>query len=200
MPHRTAAFILVLTLTTGCSMTHGDPTKPAKNPHPVKRYEVTATSDAPGPWDSIEGYIGYGIVKADDGIAKCVPMDSFLGEQSLTSIGIDIEMTRVNDRTWRGYFYRDALLDEDYYNLGVCHWDVTSVGVAADAQGVRFGWGGLFDELHDSPETSYFKKSVYGDQSFARYGAPELTSADPEVIQHPAAYFRTTVTVKESKP
>jgi hypothetical protein len=201
MPHRTAAFILVLTLTTGCSMTHGDPTKPAKNPHPVKRYEVTATSDAPGPWDSIGAYIGYDIVKADDGIAKCVSMDSFLGEQSLTSIGVDIEMTRVDDHTWRGYFYRDALLDEDYYNLGVCHWDVTSVSASTMAQGVRFAWSGGLDELlHDSPETSYFKKSVYGDRSFARYGAPDYSPLRPEYKQNPGDFFPVTLAVKEVTP
>ena len=161
-------------------MTHGDSTNPAKNPHPVKRYEVTATSDAPGPWDSIEGYIGYDIAKADDGIAKCVPMNKFLGEQSLTSIGVDIPMTRVDDHTWRGYFYRHALQDEDDFKLGVCHWDVTSVSVSTTAQGVRFGWGSMLDELlHKGPETRYFKKSVYGDRSFAQYGAPDLDPADP---------------------
>lgn len=182
-------------------MTHGTPEKPARNPHPVKRYEITATSEAPGQWDSIEGYIGYDIVKGDNGIVKCVPMDSFLGVQSLTSIGLDIAMTRVNDHTWRGYFYRDALQDEDYYNLGVCHWDVTGVSVSAMAQGVRFAWSDLFDDLlHKGPETRYFKKSVYGDQSFAQYGAPDLDPADPEVLKHPDAYFKVTLAVKEIAP
>jgi hypothetical protein len=196
MKIRTAALLLTLALTTGCSMTHGDPNNPAKNPHPAKRYEVTATSEAPGPWDSIEGYIGYDIINT-----KCVPMDSFLGERSLSSIGIFIAMTRVDDHTWRGYFYRDALQDEDYSNLGVCHWDVTSVSVSTMAQGVRFAWSDLFDDLlHKGPETRYFKKSVYGDRSFARYGAPDLDPADPEVLQHPDAYFRVTLAVKEIAP
>jgi len=182
-------------------MTHGDSNHPAKNPHPVKRYEVTAMSEAPGPWDSIKGYIGYDIEKAKDGIAKCVPMDSFLGEQSLTSIGIDIEMTRVDDHTWRGYFYRDALQDEDYFNLGVCHWDVTSVGVSAAAKGVRFGWGDmLVSLLHDGPGTSYFKKSAYGDPAMVGYPALNLNNTDTEVFQHPYAYFRVTIAVKENEP
>jgi hypothetical protein len=182
-------------------MTHGSPSHPAKNPHPVKRYEVTATSDAPGPWDSIEGYIGYDIVKADDGIAKCMPMASFFGVQSLTSIGVDIEMTRVDDHTWRGYFYRDALQDEDYSGLGICHWDVTSVGISADAQGVRFNWGiGLVPHQHGGSETSYFKKSAYGDKSMVGYPALTLNNTDTEVFQHPDAYFRTTMAVKEITP
>lgn len=182
-------------------MSHGTSSNPAKNPHPVKRYEVVATSDAPGPWDSVEGYINYNIVKADDGIAKCVPIGSFLGEQSLTSIGVDIEMNRVDDHTWTGYFYRDALQDEDYYNLGICHWDVTSVSVSAVARGVRFAWSGLFDDLlHHGAETRYFKKSAYGDHSLERYGAPDLDPADPAVLRDPEAYFRVTIAIKERAP
>jgi hypothetical protein len=187
---------LFLALTTGCSMTHGDPSNPAKNPHPVKRYEVTATSYAPGPWDSIEGYIGYDIINT-----KCMPRESFTGAQSLTSIGIDIEMTRVDDHTWKGYFYRDALQDEDYSGLGACHWDVTSVSVSAMAQGVRFAWSDLFDKLERGIlGTSYFKKSVYGDRSFARYGVPDFTAKDSDVREHPGNYFRATIAVKEVAP
>jgi hypothetical protein len=177
-------------------MTHGDPKNPKKNPHPVKRYEVIATADAPGPWDSVKGYIGYDVINKD-----CVPRDSFTGGQDVPNIGVDIEMTRVDDKTWKGYFYRDALQDEDYFELGLCHWDVTSVGVAAIAKGVRFNWGHLLNLLlHDSSQATYFKKSVYGDQAFTRYGAPDLTAADPEVIQHPDAYFRVTIAIKEIAP
>jgi hypothetical protein len=198
--HRTA-LTLFLALTTGCSMTHGTPDKPANNPHPVKRYEITATSEAPGPWDSIEGYIGYDIVKGDNGIVKCVPMDSFLGEQSLTSIGLDIAMTRVNDHTWRGYFYRDALQDEDYYNLGVCHWDVTSVGVSAVAQGIRFNWGiGFEPQQHGGFETSYFKKSSYADRKLVGIGALDYSDINPEYVKRPNEFFPVTIAVKEIAP
>ncbi|WP_225563045.1 hypothetical protein [Rhodanobacter sp. DHG33] len=49
-------------------MTHGDPTNPKKNSHPIKRYEITATTDAPGPWDSVKGYIAYEVTNPE-----CVP-------------------------------------------------------------------------------------------------------------------------------
>ncbi|MBB5876932.1 hypothetical protein [Xanthomonas sp. 3498] len=191
-----AAFTLSITLTAGCSMTHGSPKNPAKNPHPVKRYEVIATSQAPGPWDSIEGYIGYDVVNK-----KCLPMDSFLGEQDVPNIGVDIEMTRMDEHTWKGYFYRDALQDEDYYKLGVCHWDVTSVAITAVAKGVRFNWSHTLNTLlRDGLQTSYFKKSVYGDPAAARHGAQTLTAEDPDVVQHPDAYFPVTVVVKDVIP
>ncbi|CTP89474.1 hypothetical protein XTPLMG728_2246 [Xanthomonas translucens pv. poae] len=166
------------------------------NPHPVKRYEIIATSHAPGPWDSFEGgYIGYDVINT-----KCVPMIPFIGEQHVPNTGLNIPMTRVDDHTWKGYFYRDALQDEDYFKLGLCHWDVTSVGVSAIAQGVRFAWSGSLEELlRDSPETSYFKKSVYGDRSFARYGAPDYSPLRPEYKQNPDDFFPVTIAVKEAK-
>lgn len=177
-------------------MSHGTSSNPAKNLHPVKRYEVVATSDAPGPWDSIEGYIGYDIVNTG-----CIPLAPFLGERSLTSIGLTIEMTRVDDHTWKGHFYRDAFQDEDYAGHGVCHWDADSIGVSATFQGVRFNWSTWLDALkHESFGTAYFRKSVYGDRSFASSGAPALTAEDPEVREHPAEYFRSTVAVREDAP
>ncbi|WP_202972678.1 hypothetical protein [Methylobacterium indicum] len=75
-------------------MTHGNPKEPAKNPHPVKRYEITATSHTPGPWDVIEGNVGYEVINKD-----CLPMNSFLGQQDVPNTGVVVAMTRVDDHT-----------------------------------------------------------------------------------------------------
>jgi hypothetical protein len=199
--HLAAAAIMPLAATTaGCSKgidIGNDDATGHLNPHPVKRYEVIATSQAPGPWDSIKAYIGYDVTNK-----KCVPMIPFLGEQHLPNTGLDVAMTRVDDHTWKGYFYRDALLDEDYFKLGVCHWDVTSVGIAAIAKGVRFNWGDMLDSLlREGQKTSYFfKKVAYGDPTLVPYGAATLTAEDAEVQQQPDAYFVATISVKEVKP
>ncbi|USJ01647.1 hypothetical protein MUG10_05530 [Xanthomonas prunicola] len=199
--HLAAAAIMPLAAATtaGCSKgidVGNDGATGHLNPHPVKRYEVIATSHAPGPWDSFKGaYIGYDVINT-----KCVPMIPLIGEQHVPNAGLDVPMVQVDDHTWKGYFYRDALVDEDYFNLGVCHWDVTSVGVSAIGKGVKFGWGGLLDELlHENIGKSYFKKSSYGDPSLVPYGALELNPNDPEVLQSPDAYFPVTITVKEAK-
>lgn len=188
-----AALALSSILTVGCSMTHGNPKEPAKNPHPVKRYEITATSHAPGPWDVIEGNVGYEVINKD-----CLPMDSFLGQQDVPNTGFAVAMTRVDDHTWRGYFYRDALRDEDYYKLGLCRWDVTSAGISAVAAGARFNWSHtLRTLLRDGVQTSYFKKTSYGDPATARYGVQALTIDDPEILQRPDAYFSVTIAVTD---
>lgn len=173
-------------------MTYKSPKHPARNPLSVKRYDVIATSNAPEPWNSIEGYIGYEIVNRE-----CLPISSFLGQQDVPNFGISIEMKRVDDHTWKGYFFRDAWQDADLYNLGICHWDVTSVGISAIARKVRFNWSHALNTLlRDGLKTSYFKKSLYGDAGAVRYGAQTLTVEDPEVLQSPCAYFPVTIAVK----
>ncbi|WP_230598254.1 hypothetical protein [Xanthomonas albilineans] len=190
-----AAFTFFITLTTGCSMAHSDPHNPAKNPHPVKRYEVIATSYAPGPWDSITGYVHYDVINT-----KCVPVSPFIGAQNVPVTGIEIPMDRVDDHTWKGYFYRDALRDEDYFNLGLCHWDVTSISVNTIGKGVRFGWGGMLgDLLRGSTGMSYFKRSSYGDNVLVPYGAQVYPFSYPDVNKNKDAYFSVTIAVKEVK-
>lgn len=173
-------------------MTHGDPTHPKKNPHPIERFEVTATADAPGPWDSVKGYITYEVANPE-----CVPRGSFTGGQNVPNTGYDIDMKRVDNKTWRGYFYRDALQDSDYFGLGACHWDVTSVGTVFVVRNETFSSSFLLQDFHDGPRIDYFKKSAYGDPTQIRYGAPGYSAQRPEYKQDPGAFFPVTISVKE---
>lgn len=175
-------------------MTHGDPKNPKKNPHPVKRYEVTATADAPGPWDEVSGRAYFDVVNLE-----CTPENKFLGVHiKPQDVSIDFEMIRVGEKTWKGYFYRDSMLDEDYYELGVCHWDATSVSAGFTAQGVSFSSGSMFsDFLSKSSQTEYFKKSSYGDRNLVGLGALDFSSTNPEYVKNPEAFFPITVNVNE---
>ena len=190
--------VLLLTsaLITGCSMAHGDPEHPKKNPHPVQRYEVIATAKSPGPWDKVKGYISYEVVNP-----KCTPEDKFLGVHELpTGVSLDIEMTRISENTWRGYFYRDYLHDEDYYGLGVCNWNPGSVSAVFVAHGEKFSSGSVFDDfIHKEQQTEFFKKSEFLDTSLSGDGAWLTTPDDPEVLRKPEDFFPITVTVREVK-
>lgn len=175
---------------------HGDPDHPKKNPHPIRRYEVTATSDAPGEWDSVKGYISYEVVNP-----ACTPEDKFLGVHKMPQdVAHDVEMTRVNETTWKGNFYRDFLVDEDYYGLGVCHWDATSAGGVFVVHGGTFGSSDMLDVLiRQGPQTEFFKKSDFLEVARA-HGGYGTTSTDPLVSESPDAFFPITVTVKELTP
>ena len=187
---------LTLTLITGCSMTHGDPKNPKKNPHPIKRYEVIATADAPGPWDSVGGTVFFDVINVD-----CVPQASFTGGRNVPNTGYDIEMIRMDEKTWKGYFYRDDLQGEDYFGQGICHWDATGVTPVFTVHGRAFGaatW--VEDALHKGPQVDYFKKSDFIDRTPTPYGALDFSAINPDYIKHPDAFFPIMATVKEATP
>ncbi|THD06965.1 hypothetical protein [Rhodanobacter lindaniclasticus] len=174
-------------------MSHGDPDHPDRNPHPVQRYEIIAIAEAPGPWDSVKGYLTYEVVNP-----ACTPENKFLGVHIMPrEVGLHIGMTRVDEKTWKGYFYRDYLQDEDYYGLGTCHWDPTSVGGVFVVHGMSFGSGDTLDGLlQKGSETEYFKKSEFLDRSskIGGYG----TILDPAVIRNTEAFFPITVAIREA--
>ena len=177
-------------------MTHGDPKNPNKNPHPVKRYEVVATADAPGAWDTVQGSVRYEVVNLE-----CIPKSQFVGTHSAPeAIWKDIPMSRVDEKTWKGYFYRDLFQDEDYYGLGVCHWDGAQVAPSFVVHGVTFGSSQMVDEALKSPRSDYFKKSDFLDRSPKPYGIQDFSAGRPEVVQNPEGFFPITVSVKEVTP
>ena len=178
-------------------MSHGDPKNPKKNPHPVRRYEVTATAKAPGPWDKVDGYITYEVVNI-----QCTPEDKFLGVHIMpTEVGVNIAMTRVGENTWKGYFYRDYMQDEDYYEMGVCHWDATSVSGGFHVHGETFGAGDILKMLLSrGASTEYFKVSEFTDRTLSGDGAWLTSADDPEVAKHPSQFFPITVAIREVSP
>jgi hypothetical protein len=177
-------------------MSHGDPKNPQKNLHPVKRYEVTATADAPGPWDSVRGAVFFDVINKE-----CVPKDSFTGGQNVPNIGYEFEMVHMEGNKWKGYFYRDALQDEDYFGLGVCRWDATGAGPVFTVHGATFTPSrGLEQALQVVSYTEYFKRSAYDDRSFTGMGALEFLETNPEIAKHSDAFFPVKVTIKEIAP
>lgn len=191
--HLATTSLLALALTTGCSpMPHGDPDNPQKNPHPVQRYEVIATADAPGSWDSVKGTVFFQIVNPD-----CVPADSFTGGQNVPNTGYHFEMTRVNETTWKGYFFRDMLQDDDYFGLGVCHWDVTQASPAFSVHGENFVPGSGLENIR--PLTRFFEKSEFRDSSRTD-AAMDFPATNPKYAKNPEDFFPITVTVKELTP
>jgi hypothetical protein len=197
MPLRAAAaLILTIALTTGCSAMHGDPKNPEKNPRSVKRYEITATVGALGAWDSVTGTIFFDVANVD-----CVPQDTFTGGRNVPNTSYEIEMSRINEKTWKGYFLRDYLQDDDYYGLGVCHWDVTGLVPSFTINGKVFNASILFqDALNDGVQEIYFKKSDLLGNNLERGEVLISSSDNQEVVHHPDDFFTISVGVKEATP
>lgn len=97
------------------------------NRNPMDRYEITIQIEnkVTSP-QGIGGKVSYMVDNAE----KCLPVDYtraiggvrpvLYREQSLT-------YERVSNHVFKTYIYEDAILNEDYYGLGVCDWGAQSV-------------------------------------------------------------------------
>lgn len=201
MPTRlTFALLLSMALTTSaCSASMKTPDIKLK-PHPTNRYEITATvQDAPGSFDKVGASVLFQVRNVD-----CVPHHAFTGGADVPNTVREFTLTRVDDHTWRGYFFKDLLQDEDYFGLGICHWDVMSVGPDFHIHDMSFNPGlSLWNEPAQDHETRYFKKRTYLDRTLSNTNAGSADSwpaGSEDVEKHPDAFFSITVNTKKAMP
>lgn len=178
------------------------------NPHPTQRYEITVTTDAPGPWDAVQGHVSYIVKNAD-----CTPKNNFEGIHTVPSTGRSFTLTRVDDKTYRGYVYRDLLEGGNYFGLGVCHWEMENVGASFLAHGLTFSAGLAFYDratgrfaVSEKPSTEYFSKREYFDKTLKdqppENGMYISGGGDPEAPPFTANFgepFPVTISVREIK-
>ena len=93
-----------------------------------ERYQLTARfADAPGPIGALTGVAHYRVTNSD-----CAPLDASraVGGVRLAPLH-DLPITwRANgEGAYLAQLTADALLDEDYFGLGVCHWTFDGVDV-----------------------------------------------------------------------
>lgn len=105
-----------------------------QNPHPTQRYDITLTvAGAPGPFDSISGSVDYQVSNG-----RCVPLTPISGATVVPQKNVPITLTRVADNVYKGVVYADLFQDEDYYGLGVCHWEVVAAGAELQVRSLIF--------------------------------------------------------------
>ena len=169
------------------------------NPHPVQRYEITVTTDAPGPFNKMTGGVAYEVSNVD-----CSPKDAFTGTRKIPNYALDFPMIKVDDNTYTGHVYLDQMQDEDYFGLGVCHWALTSAGAGFDVHGMTFGVGLNLEEIRDQKSvTRYFRKQTFLDRSLndANAGNADSWPADSgDVAAHADAFFPVTVRAQRVDP
>ena len=115
------------------------PPVPKRNPDAVA-YEVEFTfEDAPGPFAVMNAGMEYDV--ADE---RCLPrLGGMSGTRVQATQSIPIELSKISPTVYRGVFFDNLFLDEDYYGLGVCHWNFIGLGTGFRASGrageTRFG-------------------------------------------------------------
>ncbi|WP_115514610.1 MULTISPECIES: hypothetical protein [Xanthomonas] len=104
-----------------------------KNPHPKQAYRITMTiDDAPGSFGFVDGAAFYQISNHQ----QCTPIEPIAGvwpkqkEDSVPAV-----FQKVDATTYVATIFADGMIDADYYGKGVCHWELTGVGMSLKASG-----------------------------------------------------------------
>lgn len=170
MARRLAAFATFSALLTSSACSSPMNTADIKqNPHPKQRYEITlAIRGAPGPFDSVTGFMQFSLDKHD----PCVPKDPISGLPVLPEQDPAITFVRLDENTYRGTVYTDFLLDEDYYGKGACHWKMTATVAALKSKtSVEFGPSLTAAEvIGQKSKQLYFPKAGYVNTAGLDYG------------------------------
>lgn len=102
------------------------------NPLPQEGFEVVfELHDAPGPFAHFGGAAHYQSFNCN------FVTSEWAGTRSQPTKMIALAAEQIDATHFRATFYRDGLLDEDYYGKGVCHWDLIGVTVGFMATGAK---------------------------------------------------------------
>ena len=169
------------------------------NPAPTRAYELeVSVHGAPGPFAQFEATAQYDVVNENE----CGHINAASGTAERITSNEAFALQRIGDAQFRGTFYLDRMLDEDYYGRGVCRWDPSEVRVslrATGADGETYFVAGLpWQNIQDGqPRTLYFWKGGYPVSGMADY--PDFGSADPgrfAAEKQEALFFITLHAVK----
>ena len=174
------------------------------NPHPKQIYRLRIKiNDAPGPLKLI-GKFGVGY-KAEN----CTYIiNQIEGAPAKPEKDLQTDIRQLGDFEYETVVYADALLDEDYFGEGICHWQLEGFGVSLKATGspeeTEFNFSDIMKHLlEEKTLTKYYWKwsypysrkedgTLYTDSVDFGIESPEIYSAE----EH-KEMFTITVTLEE---
>jgi hypothetical protein len=149
------------------------------NPTPKMRYAITLTVEgAPGPFDSITGFVEYKVVNEE-----CVPLQPVSGATIAPEEKVPVTFRREKDGIYVGTIYADLMQDEDYYGLGVCHWQVVAASALLKNKAVEFSPAIFHKDITAQHAVStYFVNSDYTDNTttHSAFGTTNRSLFQPE--------------------
>ena len=174
------------------------------NPHPKQAYRLRIKiNDAPGPLKLI-GKFGVGY-KAEN----CTYIiNKIEGAPAKPEKNLQTDIRQLGEFEYETVVYADALLDEDYFGEGVCHWQPEGFGFSLKATGspeeTEFNFSDIMKYLLEKKTlTNYYWKwsypysrkedgTLYTDSVDFGIESPEIYSAEDH-----KEMFTITVTLEE---
>lgn len=95
------------------------------------QYEITFRINDPAVvFDSIEAIGSYQVRNE-----ACAPLVPISGVRKAPNKVLDLTVRKLDSSTYRITAYPDALLDENYFGEGVCHWALTAATLVGKRNG-----------------------------------------------------------------
>lgn len=165
------------------------------NPNPHVRYAITAVvHGAPGPFDRVEGAAQYQVTDR-----KCVPLARGEGAAQFPEKRVPVELRRIGDDTYQGYVYVDLLRDEDYFQMGTCHWHLIGADVSFQVNKLYFSPSLFHDDIvAQRPMVRFFSKRSYALSSTQRVDTGNARREDFE--EDSDSTFSIEIAARESTP
>ena len=177
------------------------------NPQPKQAYRLMIKiNDAPGPLQ-LMGKMGVGY-KAEN----CTYIiNKFEGAPAHPEKNVQFDIHQINEFEYESIVYADAVLNEDYFGNGVCHWNPEGFGFSLSATGkpeeTRFNFSDILEKLLSKKTlTQYYWKwtypfskkedgTLYTDSVHYGIVSPELYDAEKH-----KEMFSITVSLEEIQP
>jgi hypothetical protein len=161
------------------------------NRSPVKFFDLSAAvKNPPGDFDRVEAKAFYEVENT-----KCAPLRKVSGVRDTPHYTMDLPVTSVGT-AYRARVAADALVDEDYFGQGTCHWRLFSAGFyfVKKRRGFHVSVAPpAANEVRSS--RPYFSIESYEDSADQLIDTGLL---DKSKITHPEKAFQIEVTAREA--
>ena len=171
------------------------------NTAPRRSYQVNMLiENAPGPFAVVEGVAQYDVVNEDE----CGQYSETAGLHPRITSNEKFTLERVSDTEYSGIVYLDRILDEEYFDGGVCRWQFTEARVvlrasdsATDARFVPALAAQLVER--QAAQVRYFWKGYYPRAKME--GFPDLgeTNLDAVPQEKRAEFFSISLKASEAE-
>lgn len=166
--HCLLMLMATMMMTTASCQNHQPVPQPEvkRNPQPQEKYLVRMViQGAPRPFDKVEGKVQYDIPEDDD---ACVPRDYTIAPGGIRinpSEDVPIAYRKISETEYEAEVFLDALLDEDYYGLGICRWRLTAVAAFLTSGDVTFWTSTHLDYMQSGKtEVTYTANAFFDEQ------------------------------------
>lgn len=181
-----SCLIVASLLIAGCwGASEFEPPTAKTNSNPTQRYEITVELVDP-PVD-IENISGMAYFSIPDVICMPTP-DRIAGYTPGSRYERGFSLVRTGNNTYSGHIFLDWPVDEDYYGLGLCKWELSAVATVLTRQS---GLIQTADLLGSEVKSESSNRSFCREEMRDKFDKICLTPIDPELIEKldPVSYI-----------